>query len=447
MKGGKWCWMGLGLLAGLMGLGCRRAEAPPRRVPLRLTFWHIQSYEPTKGVIQRAVERFQAHHPEVEVQVVPIQADLYKNKLQVALAGNRGPDVFHTWGGGVLAAYVEEGKVFDLTEAVAQGGWEQTFLPTALEFCRVKGRLYALPMDVGIVPIWYHRSLFKEQGLKPPQSWRELLEVCRRLRAQGLIPFALGNKDQWPGAFFYIYLVQRLGGTEEIRRASLRQKGASFTAKPFVEAGKRLRELVEVGAFPEGFNGLNLDQARRLFFTKKAAMMLMGSWLLAHAQQEAPALLPQLGLFPFPPVEGGRGDPKVLVGGVNAAYAISSQCAHPEVAIELLRTLTDALTLREWAQTGRLPAGKGILEHTEVPSLTRSLFALLEAAPEVQLYFDQLLGPEVGKRHLEAVQGLLAGTLSPEEAARWVEEAAQKGRIPSMGNFSAEENDSKKGGL
>jgi len=381
--------------------------------------------------MQHAVERFEAAHPQVQVEVVPYEQNLYKDKLRTAMGSRNPPDVFHTWGGGVLASYAAEGKVYELTEALQEDNWQTQFLPAALRFCadpaRKEPHYYAVPLDIGVVPVWYNRDLFARYEIEVPHTFAELKEICRKLKAAGLIPFALGNRDKWPGAFFFIYFANRWGGGAPIEQA-LSGEGA-FTHESFIRAGELVQELAAWEAFPQGFNGLTVDLAQNLFFNGRAAMMLMGSWLLARAQTEAPVgFLEKLDCFPFPQVEGGRGDPTNLVGGVNAAYAISTACTHKDLAVALLKELTSEATAREWVATGRLCALTYDFSEADIPAPARKVLALLRQAQDIQLYYDQYLPPRLAEMHKDTTHALFAGTMTPQEAAAEMEKTAREER-------------------
>ena len=52
------------------------------------------------------------------------------------------------------------------------------------------------------------------------------------------------------------------------------------------------------------------------------------------------------------------------------------------------------------------------------------VYDAVAAADYFQLYYDQYLPPAVGEAVNDAVQGLFAGTMTPEEVAQAVEAAA-----------------------
>ncbi len=130
----------------------------------RLALWHIQNYRPTKDVIEAAVSRFESRRKEARVENVPIENASFKQKIKLALSAGDAPDVFHTWGGGVLESFVKAGKVLCLDDHVS-GAALGRYHPGAVEFCKVDGKLYALPLDVSVVCLWCNTDV--NRGLTP----------------------------------------------------------------------------------------------------------------------------------------------------------------------------------------------------------------------------------------------------------------------------------------
>ena len=250
--------------------------------PVSLTLWHIMNYSGPREVLAAAARRFEAAYPDTSVNIQTFANDAYKTKLAIEMASGNPPDVFFTWGGGPLAAFAASGQALDLTAALAVDGWGARFLPAALRICSVDERAYAVPLDLSCVVLWLNRDLFRSSGLEPPRTFAELLALCRQFRAQGVTPLALGNMKQWPGAFYFVYLAAREGGAPLFFEAAARRPGSQFDDPAFVRAGDRLRELVDVRAFSTGSNGIEDGQARTQFLNGRAAMYLMGTWLVAR---------------------------------------------------------------------------------------------------------------------------------------------------------------------
>ena len=257
-----------------------------------IDFQHIMNYSGPKEILNDAVHRFELAHPEAKVRIQTFANDAYKTKLAVELASGNLPDIFFTWGGGSLFDKAEHGKVFDLSQVVKDGNWESDFLPQALKFCQKDGNTYALPLDLSAVVFWYDQALFIKHGLTPPKTFADLLLFCKKCRSKGITPLALGNSKKWTGAFYYDYLALRQGGIGRFNDALDTENSlVDFAHSDFVLAGKKLEKLISSEAFSKGVNATVDDRARTRFLAGRAAMYLMGTWLVSKVQNEKKEML------------------------------------------------------------------------------------------------------------------------------------------------------------
>ena len=392
---------------------------------IKFEFWHIQTSTPE--ILQASVDRFMADNPNVTVEVVPLQNDPYKTKIKVALGAGNPPCIFPTWGGGPLYEYIQAGQIVDLSDYMQQDNYVDRFVPASLSNVTFDGKIWGVPVEnSAIAVIWYNKVIFEENGLTPPATWNELLAIVDTLNEKGIAPFAMANKTKWPSSMFYMYLVDRLGGPEVFANAATRS-GGTFEDPIFVEAGQMIQDLVNRNGFVEGFNGLDIDtgQSRQLLYAGKAAMELMGSWQLSTMLAENPEFVANnLAFFPFPAIEGGKGDPSNVVGTVgDNFYSISTACAYPDEAFKLIQYLIDDESVTMRAAANRIPPVVGFT--TEDPKL-QGIIELIGNAQSVQLWYDQYLPPELGEVHKDTMQALFGLDITPEQAAAAHEEAAVK---------------------
>jgi raffinose/stachyose/melibiose transport system substrate-binding protein len=408
----------------LMLQGC--GTSSPSDAGKLVTFWHHQTAGDGPRLIQQAVDRFMQDTPGVQVEVVAINNDAYKTKIKVAIGAGNAPCVFPTWGGGPLHEYVKASQIADLTAFLSKDNYKDRFPSAAFDSITFDGKIYGVPVEnTSIAVVIYNKAIFQKYNLKPPATDNELLQVIRTLKQNGIAPFALANKPKWPGSMFYMYFVDRLAGPEAFAKAEARD-GAGFEAPVFIEAGRRVQALVKEGAFQEGFNGLDYDAGatRALLYSGKAAMELMGTWSIGAIKGENPAFYrDNLAFFPFPAVTGGTGDPKNLIGTVgDNFYSVSPSCKDPDDAFRLIQYLIDDVSVTARAQAGRVPPVKGFT--TDDPILQQVIDRVAQA-PHVQLWYDQQLPPAVGEAHKDTSQSLFSLSMTPEEAARRMEEAAK----------------------
>lgn len=403
-------------------------EAPaeePAADKVTIEWWHITTEEAQKAVWQKLADDYMASHPDVNVEITVLDNEAFKTKLTTVMQSGEPPDIFQSWGGGVMNEYANAGLLKDITADLdADGGaWRNTFSPGALGVYSLDSKNYGVPWDMGMVGFWYNKDLFAQAGIDaPPTTWAELLEDVTALKAAGITPIAVGEGDKWPGHFWYAYLATRICGQAGFQAAALRS--GSFTDECFVKAGTTLQELLALEPFQEGFLAATYGDEATAVGNGKAAMELMGQWAPAVQKDNSEnkeGIGDKLAWFPFPEVEGGAGAGKDAFGGGNG-FAIGKD-ASPE-AIDFVKWLTSAEAQVRCAEAGFcIPVVKGGEAGLTDPFL-QTIQETLAQAEYFQLYYDQALPPAVGSVINDSVQGIFAGTLTPEEAAQAIEDSA-----------------------
>jgi raffinose/stachyose/melibiose transport system substrate-binding protein len=81
------------------------------------------------------------------VEVNELVNDVYKRRMAIAAATDNLPDVFITWSGATLAEYARLGKVLPLTGYMQKNGYQDRFLPAAVDQASVDGDVWAVPVE------------------------------------------------------------------------------------------------------------------------------------------------------------------------------------------------------------------------------------------------------------------------------------------------------------
>lgn len=408
----------LGVVGGVAGLQSTSAQDNT----VTIDWWHIQEAEQGGDFWEQVADEFEAMHPNVSVELTFLENEAFKSQLVTVMQADDPPDLFQSWGGGVLWNYADAGLVRDIS-AELEGEWYDSFaMPAAVEMFGQDGEYYGVPWDWGAVGIFYNKALFEAAGLdpeNPPATWAEFLDAVQALKDSGTIPIALGEGDLWPGHFWYVYLAVRMGGADAFLDAYSRD--GSFADEPFVQAGEKLLELVALEPFQEGFMSMGYGDEAALVGDAKAAMELMGQWApdTQVTNSEQGGIGDDLGFFPFPMVEGGEGDPSDILGGGNG-FVVGKNA--PDETIELLKYITSE-DVQERA-TFVIPTVDAATDVLADNPIMVQILDMRDNANYAQLYYDQFLPPAIAQAVLDAVQGLFAGELSPEEAAYYIEDEA-----------------------
>ncbi|MEU1722197.1 extracellular solute-binding protein [Nonomuraea sp. NPDC005692] len=403
--------------------GGQPGGSQPGQKPAKVTleWWHLSTAEPLKSLWAQRAKDFEAAHPNVTIKATVLENDAYKAKLTTITQSGKAPDVFVTWGGGVLKQQIDAGLVKDVSGDVASV--LGTFTPAALSAYQFDGRTYGLPTDIGLVGFWYNKKLFAKAGISaPPATWAEFLDDVKKLKASGATPIALAGKEKWPGHYYWAYLAMRIAGLPALTQAGVDH---DFTKPDFVAAGQQVKALADLQPFQKGFLGAGYgtpDGQAATVSNGKAAMELMGQWAPAVQKDAGKGLGDDLGFFPFPAVEGGKGSIGDAFGGGNG---LSVGADAPQEAVEFVKFMTqlDQHT-KAVAAGGVLPVLKGEESAVKDANL-KQVATLLAGASGYQLYLDQAYPPAVGQQVNDSVAELIAGTRTPEQIGQDISEVAK----------------------
>jgi raffinose/stachyose/melibiose transport system substrate-binding protein len=386
----------------------------------KIRWWHITTQEDQQALMTAAADAYMKENPDVEIEITVLENEAFKQKLATAMQSGDPPDIFQSWGGGVLYQYAEAGLVRDITADLAKDGWGDSFLPSPLALYARDGANYGVPWRTGMIGVWYRKSLFKQAAIETnPTTWAAFLETVQTLKDAGITPISLGEGDKWPGHFYWSYLAIREGGQDAFEAAY--SGDGSFADEPFVKAGADLVELVKLEPFQSGFLAATYPDSSQVFADAGAAMEVMGHWSPGNMDalaKDPAAMRADLGWFPFPEVEGGAGAPTDVLGGGDG-FALGSNA--PDQAVDFVRYMTSLDVQKAWAAEGFAvpPVVKGAEEAVTDKNIIPVMEALAKAT-YFQLYYDQFLPPAVGGVVLDETQLLIAGQETPEGVAQAV---------------------------
>jgi raffinose/stachyose/melibiose transport system substrate-binding protein len=388
----------------------------------QIEIWHIQMDGDGPATFERAAQRFEQANQGIKVKIEVMANDAYKQRLAVAMASNKMPDLFLSWSGGPMYEYANNNKILDLTPYMNAGNYKDRFLDAGIAQGTYKGKIWGVPVtNVSVCTVFYNKEIFRNLNIGVPATLREFEAACDTLKRNNITPFSLANKTQWTGSMYFMFLATRHGGTQPFINAV--DGSGTFTDPAFIFAGDKLREWVTKGYFLQGFNGLDWDsgQARAPLYRGETAMLIMGSWFVSQAQGESAEFFPKMGIFTFPRDDQGTGNPGTVIGTVgDNFYHVSATSKNPAKAFELLKFLMDDQGVSDMLNDGKIPPVKGV---NITDPLLKELFAQVQAAPDMQLWYDQSLSPEVADVHKVTSQELFGLTITSEQAAQQLQDA------------------------
>ncbi|WP_136656572.1 extracellular solute-binding protein [Nitratireductor sp. XY-223] len=381
--------------------------------------------EPWKQLYLDVVEEYNKANPGVTVEVEFMEDEAFKQKLPTLLQSDAAPDLFFSWSGGVFYEQADQGFLRPIPDEVA-AEWKKDLSAGGMAALSYNGKFYGAPEASQNVAIWYNKDMARKAGVDPTsiKTWDDFLDQVRTAKEAGVTPIIVGGQDKWPLHFYYSLLAMRIMGEEGLRASAAGENGG-FDNDDWVRAGKEYMRLIELEPFQEGFMGVKYDAATGLWGDGGAVFTLMGDWDLG-AQRAAASngglSNEQLGVVPFPTVDGGKGKATDTLGGASG-FVVTRNA--PDAAIDFLKVFMGPEAQKRAAAEGvyipTAPSAGGLVED----SILKQFAAIGGASTYHQLFLDQFFGSTLGGAINDVSAQMATGDITPEEAAKLLEETRQ----------------------
>jgi glucose/mannose transport system substrate-binding protein len=263
-----------------------------------------------------------------------------KQLLQDRMESGDPPDSFQTNAyelhQGYLAA--DSDLLHPLDDLFDDSGLSKDIFPELLEGVMVDGHLRAVPVNVHREnSLFYNVTVFKENGVEPPQTMAEFLDVCETLKANGVTPLAISTSQAWIiNKVFVALSLGSMGPDKFVKYFVDKEPVAAEDMAPAIDVlDKVLIDYIDVKAaatdgygWTQAADSLHAGRAH----AGRAAMFIHGDW--------AKGYLTHLGWTPgvdfgvtATPDSGGA----FLWG--SDVFAVPAKAAHLNEGLDWLRTI------------------------------------------------------------------------------------------------------------
>jgi multiple sugar transport system substrate-binding protein len=294
-----------------------------------------------------------------------------------------------------------------------------------------------MPLYLIGIPLVWNKALFKQAGLDPekaPATWDEFLADCAALKAHGITPIGMGNKDGWFGAWmFSIYALQQLDSVSQMTSAI--GGTGSFTMDQFNDVLRKvyvlMQDLVQKGYLNSDVASLDLNQGAQLFPQQKAAMALNADSVVLGWGK----ILGEDAIGVAQPPIWGTGK---LATAYNVTQSsgpfITSWTKDKLAAATFLAWLHQPENLKSFYQIGAFPADKRFPLASVTDPLAKRLLEL-DNAP-VSIWLENYLPPQVDSgADLPAGQLIFSDSGTPEEAVAIWSRVVKQWRMQQPSEF------------
>jgi multiple sugar transport system substrate-binding protein len=230
----------------------------------------------------------------VKISVNTSDHDTFQSNISSYLQGT--PDDVFTWFSGYRMQYFAAQGLVEPIDDV----WDKIgshFGEAAKSLSKgLDGKYYFVPFYNYPWVVFYNKSVFAKHGYSVPTTWDQFIALAKRMKKDGMVPIAFGNKDLWPGVGTFDILNMRINGFDY--HQSLMKHKTPWTDRGVTAVFQQWAELVPY--LQQGSNGRSWQDAARSLENKQAGMMFQGTAQVAANYSAAD--LHDLDFFVYPEI-------------------------------------------------------------------------------------------------------------------------------------------------
>ncbi|MGA8118009.1 MAG: extracellular solute-binding protein [Actinocatenispora sp.] len=318
------------------------------------------------------------------VKVNTVDHNSFQENISRYLKGNPD-DVFSWFAGNRMKFFAKQGLAVDVSDV-----WKKLtgFSPAMKKAATAEdGKQYFVPIYNYPWAIFYRPSLFSDKGYEIPKTLDDLMALCKKMKKDGLTPFALGEKDGWPAMGTFDQLNMRTNGYDF--HISLMDGKESWTDPKVKQVFSTWASLLPY--CQQGANGRTWQEAGQSVQQKQSAMLVCGSGQITQQFQGADAK--DLDFFPYPEI-----NPDYAQDAVEApidGFMISAKAKDEDSAKKLLSFLGTAAAENAYQKidSGNLAVSSGA-DTSALSPLQKKCRDYIAGAKQISQFMDRDTRPD-----------------------------------------------------
>ena len=263
-----------------------------------VTLGSNQSDAVPKAAVQSVMDAFAKANSGLSVKINTIDHNTFQENINNYLQG--APDDVWTWFSGYrMRFFAAQGLAGDVTDV-----WNgKTDMSPALKTASTgdDGKQYFMPSTYYPWAVFYRKSVFASKGYQIPKTLDELNTLGTKMKADGLVPIAFGDKDGWPAMGTFDQLNLRVNGYAfHVSLMAGKEDWSSAKVKKVFDTWKGLLPLHQTDSL-----GRTWQEAAQSLQQKKSGMYVLGAFVAQQFTKGAEQ--DDLDFFNFPEVDSAIG--------------------------------------------------------------------------------------------------------------------------------------------
>ncbi|MFA9465545.1 MAG: ABC transporter substrate-binding protein [Velocimicrobium sp.] len=229
--------------------------------------------------------------------------------IQTKFATDDLPDIIQIYKPQWIETNTSNGldKLVDLTGLESISEYKDSALNGTFVY---NDKLYGIPIDsVTLSGVFYNKKVFEDAGVSIPQTWDEMLGVCKTLKEKGVTPVYYSAKDVWtvqpPTITGMVSEAAERGiDTFELMNQISSNQIKYSECQNFVDTIERTKQLIDLGYVNETYLSDTFENAQQALADGTCAMYINGTWCADNITDKFPDQADNIGGFAIPTPSG-----------------------------------------------------------------------------------------------------------------------------------------------
>ncbi len=352
-----------------------------------------------RATMEAVIARFQANHPDLNIETTVIDREEYKTQIRNFLTANP-PDVATWYAANRMRPYVEAGLFEDVSDL-----WDEPEIAENLASTKgamtIDGKQWGVPYSYYQWGVYYRKDIYEELGLNEPSNWDEFKANCEAILASGRKCYTIGTKFLWTAGGWFDYLNMRTNGFDF--HMQLAGGEVSWEDDRVRQTFANWRELIDMGGFIDNHQTYSWQEALPFMVNGDAVHYLMGNFAVAPLR-DAGLTDDQLDFYQFPVITPGVA---LSEDAPTDTFHIPANAANKEAGREFLRFVVSAdeqTEINNGNNLGQLPVNA--MSSVDDDKFLNEGFAMLSSNSPggVAQFWDRDAPAEMAKVSMEGFQ-------------------------------------------
>ena len=352
-----------------------------------------------RATMEAMIARFQALHPDLNIETTVIDREAYKTQIRNFLTAN-APDVATWYAANRMKPYVDAGLFEDVSDL-----WMEPEIAESLASTKgamtIDGKQWGVPYTYYQWGIYYRKDIYEELGITEPATFDEMLANCEKVVASGRKCYTIGTKWLWTASGWFDYINMRTHGFDFHMQMAAGE--IAWTDDRVRQTFANWRKLIDMGAFIDDHQNKDWQQSLPFIIDGSAAAILKGNFAVAPLR-EAGLTDDQLDFHQFPPITAGVA---LAEDAPTDTFHIPANAQNKDAARAFLRFVVSAdeqTEINNGKNLGQLPVNaKASIDDDK---FLKEGFAMLSSNSPggVAQFFDRDYPAEMAKAAMEGMQ-------------------------------------------